>query len=278
MSAQDLPVELRRALSEVARTPRLLVASDYDGTIAPLVNNPDHARPHPESTTALRALAGLPSTTSALISGRALRDLATLSRLPSEVHLVGSHGSEFDAGFVHAIDGDAKALLKTIATKLSAIAAEYPGVAIELKPASVALHVRNASEEDADAALRQALSVANGWGAQVTEGKKVLEFAVIPTDKGQALDILRHQEGATAAVFFGDDVTDEKAFKRLHGPDVGVKVGDGETLAGYRIPDTESVGTALAFLLEERRTWLLGGHATPSNVSPCSPIRAPSPW
>ncbi|SLF38731.1 Putative trehalose phosphatase [Mycobacteroides abscessus subsp. abscessus] len=263
MSAQDLPVELRRALSEVARTPRLLVASDYDGTIAPLVNNPDHARPHPESTTALRALAGLPSTTSALISGRALRDLATLSRLPSEVHLVGSHGSEFDAGFVHAIDGDAKALLKTIATKLSAIAAEYPGVAIELKPASVALHVRNASEEDADAALRQALSVANGWGAQVTEGKKVLEFAVIPTDKGQALDILRHQEGATAAVFFGDDVTDEKAFKRLHGPDVGVKVGDGETLAGYRIPDTESVGTALAFLLEERRTWLLGGHATP---------------
>lgn len=55
MSAQDLPVELRRALSEVARTPRLLVASDYDGTIAPLVNDPDHARPHPESTTALRA-------------------------------------------------------------------------------------------------------------------------------------------------------------------------------------------------------------------------------
>ncbi len=53
----------------------------------------------------------------------------------------------------------------------------------------------------------------------------MLEFAVIQTDKGQALDILRHQQGASAAVFFGDDVTDEKAFRRLHGPDVGVKVG-----------------------------------------------------
>ena len=59
----------------------------------------------------------------------------------------------------------------------------------------------------------------------------MLEFAVIQTDKGQALDILRHQQGASAAVFLGDDVTDEKAFRRLHGPDVGIKVGPGETLA-----------------------------------------------
>ena len=58
---------------------------------------------------------------------------------------------------------------------------------------------------------------------------------MIQTDKGQALDILRHQQGASAAVFFGDDVTDEKAFRRLHGPDVGVKVGDGDTLADYRV-------------------------------------------
>ncbi|HKH53001.1 MAG TPA: trehalose-phosphatase, partial [Mycobacterium sp.] len=126
----DLPVELRRALGTVARVPRLLVACDYDGTMAPIVANPDDARPLAESAAALRELAALPSTAAALISGRALRDLATLSRMPAEVHLVGSHGSEFDTGFVHAIDDAAKALLGKIKDALSAIAAEYAGVAV----------------------------------------------------------------------------------------------------------------------------------------------------
>jgi trehalose 6-phosphate phosphatase len=259
----ELPLELKRALGTVARVPRLLVACDYDGTMAPIVNNPDDARPLTESAAALRELAALPSTTAALISGRALRDLATLSRMPAEVHLVGSHGSEFDTGFVHAIDDAAKALLGRIKDTLAAIAAEYPGVAIEIKPASIALHVRNADPADASEALKRARAASRSWNAQVTQGKSVLEFAVIQTDKGQALDILRHQEGASAAVFIGDDVTDEKAFRRLHGPDIGVKVGPGETLAGYRIDSPEEVAAVLTLLLERRRTWLLGGHSTP---------------
>ena len=243
--------------------PRLLVACDYDGTMAPIVANPDDARPLAESAAALRELAALPSTTAALISGRALRDLATLSRMPAEVHLVGSHGSEFDTGFVHAIDDAAKTLLGRIKDALSAIAAEFPGVAIEIKPASVALHVRNADPADAKEAQEKAHAVSQHWDAQITEGKAVLEFAVIQTDKGQALDILRHQEGASATIFIGDDVTDEKAFRRLHGPDIGIKVGDGETLAGYRIESPEEVAAVLECLLESRRTWLLGGHSTP---------------
>ena len=259
----DLSLELRRALGTVARVPRLLVACDYDGTMAPIVANPDDARPLDESAAALRELAALPSTGAALISGRALRDLATLSRMPAEVHLVGSHGSEFDTGFVHGIDGSAKALLRRIKDTLAAIAAEFPGVAIEIKPASIALHVRNADPVDADDALKKAMAAAQSWDAQITEGKAVLEFAVIQTDKGQALDILRHQQGASAAVFLGDDVTDEKAFLRLHGPDVGIKVGPGETLAAYRVDEPEDVAAALTCLLQARRTWLLGGYSTP---------------
>lgn len=263
MSASDLPPELRRALSGAAQVPRLLVATDYDGTLAPIVNDPEDARPIAESVTALRALAGLPSTTAALISGRSLRDLAALSRMPDEVHLVGSHGSEFDAGFVRAIDDSARNLLRKIKTALGAIAAEYPGTSLELKPASVALHVRNAAPADAEEALEQAMRAAKNWPAQITAGKAVLEFAVIPTDKGRALDILRHRESASAAVFFGDDITDEKVFRRLHGPDVGVKVGPGDSLATYRVDSPAEVAAALAFLLEERRTWLHGGHSTP---------------
>ncbi|MCX4093509.1 trehalose-phosphatase [Nocardia sp. alder85J] len=262
MSAQDLPQELRRALAAVARMPRLLVASDYDGTIAPIVSDPTKAYPHRESVSALRALAGLTGTTAAVISGRALRDLAALSRLPVEVQLIGSHGSEFDVGFVHAIDNDAKQLLREVQTALTRIAESNPGAAVETKPASVALHVRNAAPEVGRRALQQALQGPASWvGVQVTEGKAVIELAVVQTDKGAALDIIRHQEGASAAVFFGDDVTDEKAFARLSGPDVGIKVGEGASLAKYRVSSTEEVARALAFMLEERRTWLAGASA-----------------
>ena len=58
------------------------------------------------------------------------------------MHLVGSHGAEFDSGFSHDIDD---ALLDRITDELNAIAADRPGVTVEPKPASVALHVRNAS-------------------------------------------------------------------------------------------------------------------------------------
>lgn len=262
MSAQDLPQELRRALSTIARTPRLLVASDYDGTIAPIVDDPAEAYPHGESVRALRALASLSGTTAAVISGRALRDLAALSRLPVEVQLIGSHGSEFDVGFVHAIDNDAKQLLQELASGLEQIAGENPGAVVEIKPASVALHVRNAVPEIGRRALNQARQGPACWiGIQVTEGKEVLELSVIPTDKGVALDTIRHQEASSAAVFFGDDVTDEKAFRMLAGPDIGIKVGEGDSVAKYRVPSTEAVSRALAYLLEERRTWLAGSNA-----------------
>ncbi|MFC0447892.1 trehalose-phosphatase [Rhodococcus jostii] len=264
MSAHDLPIELRRALSRVARTPRLLVASDYDGTMAPIVSDPEKAFPHAESVRALRALASLAGTTAAVISGRALKDLAALSRLPAEVQLVGSHGSEFDIGFIHAIDADAKKLLVEITEELTRISTLHPGTSVEAKPASVALHVRNADAEEGPQALAAVRADAGQRvGVQVTEGKSVIELAVVATDKGHALDLIRHQDGATAAVFVGDDVTDEKAFARLQGPDLGVKVGPGESLAEFRVSSTEDVAAALAFLLDERRTWLSGAHAPP---------------
>ena len=97
---------LRSAVKNIARVPQLLVACDYDGTLAPIVEDPTTAAPLPEAVAAIRALAALPQTTVAVISGRALRDLAALSRLPSEVYLVGSHGSEFDVGFVEALPED----------------------------------------------------------------------------------------------------------------------------------------------------------------------------
>ena len=262
--AAALSVELRGALRRVAREPRLLVASDYDGTIAPIVLDPDQARPRPDSVRALRVLADLPETTTAVISGRALRDLATLSRLPAEVRLVGSHGSEFDIGFVHALSEHSRRLLDRVYDALVAVVANTPGVRLEAKPASVAVHLRQADPAVADRVLADVRSGPATWGGVwVTEGKAVIELAVIPTDKGDALESLRRQVGATAAVFLGDDVTDERVFNRLAGPDVGIHVGGGDTRAQFRVTDNEAVAAALAFLVEERRDWLYGESAVP---------------
>lgn len=244
-----LPVELQRALDTVCRVPRLLVTCDFDGTLAPIVSNPADARMLPDAATALTALAELPDTDVALISGRALGVLRSLSRMPASVHLVGSHGAEFDTGFAHDID---EALLTRIIAELNEIAADKPGVTVETKPASVALHVRNASPADGAAALEQARLASESWDAHATAGKAVLEFAVIQTDKGEAVDILRDQNSSTAVVFLGDDVTDEKAFARMRDGDIGVKVGPGDTAAGFRIGSPDDVAEALAYLLNAR--------------------------
>lgn len=244
-----LDARLQRALATAAATPRLLVTSDFDGTLAPIVNNPADARPLPEAAAALEELAGLPDTVAALISGRALSVLRELSGLSAGVQAVGSHGAEFDTGFAHDID---TALLAEMVETLNSIAAGRPGVTVETKPASVALHVRNASDADGAAALALATEAAGSWDAHTTAGKAVLEFAVIVTDKGEAIDILRNRCAATAVVFLGDDVTDEKAFRRMRGGDIGIKIGPGETLADFRVDSPADVAAVLRYLADAR--------------------------
>src|ERR1700716_3980692 len=161
-------MELRRALAQLARTPRLLVACDYDGTLAPLVPDPQRAVPLPETVTALRALAALPATTTAVISGRALRDLAVLSRLPAEVALVGSHGSGFDVGFVHGLTPAQKELHEKLRIELGALVDGRPGVSLEIKPASIAVHVRQASAEIAQEILSEVIDGPQRWPGVAT--------------------------------------------------------------------------------------------------------------
>ncbi|MGH3645978.1 MAG: trehalose-phosphatase [Micromonosporaceae bacterium] len=268
MTFADLTVpngtELHTAVTRLARTPQLLVACDYDGTISPIVEDPSAAEPLPETVAALRTLAALPQTKVAVISGRALRDLAALSRLPSEIHLVGSHGSEFDVGFVHKLGPELTELRDRLLASLGEITHGKDGIRLEVKPASIAVHTRTASRAVATEVVETVRGGPASWdGVVVTEGKEVIELAVVATHKGTALDALRTQLGASAVLYIGDDVTDENAFVHLHGPDLGVKIGDGETAAGHRLADPMEAARLLGVLLETRRRWLYGERAVP---------------
>ena len=251
-------------LQDLAHTPVLLVACDYDGTISPIVNDPAAAIPIPEAISALRALASLPDTHVAVISGRSLRDLALLSRLPSEIHLVGSHGSEFDPSFIDAMPAAASAVRERLYAAARKIVDRHPDLRIEYKTTGVTFHTRamdRRSAEKALAAVRHGPGRLDGVFAH--EGKEILELLVMPTDKGRALERLRHGTGATAAIYIGDDTTDEGAFSTLAGPDIGLKVGHGATKASHRLREPSDVARSLAQLAEERRRWVLGDRATP---------------
>ena len=257
-----LDADLRVALGRVARVPQLLIGCDYDGTLAPLVDDPAKAEPLTEAVAAVRSLASLPQTTVAVVSGRSLRDLATLSRLPSEIHLIGSHGSEFDLGFVHRLTPELVELQRRLLTELTGIASAHPGVRLEVKPAGVALHVRGADRPAGESALEAVRCGPATWpDIHVTHGKEVVELSVVATDKGAAVATLRGQTSASAVLYLGDDVTDENVFAQLHGPDVGIKIGPGATLAGHRLDEPVDAVRALGFVLDTRRHWLYGEHA-----------------
>jgi len=256
--------ELDRRLEAAARAGSLLVASDYDGTISPIVENPADAAPVRESLVALRALASLPHTNVAIISGRSLDELGRMTGAPDGLLLVGSHGSEFEPDFARSLPEEVRRLRDRVGRELAEIAARGAGLELEHKPASVALHYRRASREDAARAReRVEAGPARLDGVWVKHGKEVIELSVVVTSKGAALTTIRQRVGAGVVVFIGDDVTDEDAFVTLGGPDVGIKVGPGETAARLRIGDVEEVARTLARLAELRGAWARGAEATP---------------
>jgi trehalose-phosphatase len=254
-----IPIEraLDGALSRLADTDVLLVALDFDGTLSPHVDDPQAARPLPESASAIERLSGLDRTTVALVSGRAIDSLVVVSGVEEGVLLAGSHGGEYRMGpgspplaLSEAELGDVERLGEI----LREVASRHPGTAVESKPAGHALHLRNASDDVAlDAqhdVRRRVLGALPSVSAR--PGKDVEEFSVLAATKGDAIHRLRDHVGATAVFYAGDDRTDEDAFAVLGGDDVGVKVGPGETLAPFRVPSPTDVAALLVRLFEER--------------------------
>jgi trehalose 6-phosphate phosphatase len=245
--------DLSAALAELARVPILLVALDFDGVLAPIVQNPSTSAPLAGSAVAVRALAELPGTTVAMLSGRALGDLRAVSGFGPPVRLVGSHGGEFDDGAL-VLTEEQRSVKDELAAAVSRIVDDEPGARVEDKPAAVVVHVRGADPVVAERVLAAARAgPARLPGVEATEGKAVLELAVVQVSKGAAIDTLRERLGVDAVLFVGDDVTDETAFVRLRPGDVGIKVGDGDTAAGYRVATPQDVTDVLEELLAARR-------------------------
>jgi trehalose 6-phosphate phosphatase len=236
-----LPPELDEALVEFAGRRPLLVASDYDGVLARLRDEPSAAVPEPGVADALARLAAVPGVTVALVSGRGVADLRATSGFSGPFRWVGSHGEEFDG----PLSGELAERRDALAKRLGPLVEGVPGARLEVKPASVAVHVRQVQDRDAAAALLDDARTSVDSSLTLKPGKDVLEVAVTDADKGTALRRLVAELGAAGAMYLGDDITDEDGFRALAPGGLTVKIGEGVTDARYRVADTAG---ALALL------------------------------
>ena len=235
--------DLARALDELAARRPLLLASDYDGVLARLRDDPGAAVPEPGVADLLARLAAVPGVTVALVSGRGVADLQATSGLTGPFRWVGSHGAEFDG----PLTGELREVRDELVAALAPLVEAVPGARLEVKPAAVAVHVRTA-EPAAGRALLERAAAAAGPHHTPKPGKDVLELAVTDADKGSALLRLRDELGAAGTLYLGDDVTDEDGFRALAPDGVTVKVGEGDTAAAHRVPDLAGVRELLEHL------------------------------
>lgn len=210
-----------RALQAVMQL-RPILAFDFDGTLAPIVDNPDDARV-PERVT--RALAALGTSLSvAIITGRRVADVRP--RLGFEPqHVIGNHGAEDPLVAPPPSACDALDELRERIT-LRHHAIEAAGVEVEDKGLSLALHYRRAPDAGAALVCIEALLLGIEPALKRFGGKCVVNIvAAGVADKGDALVALVHRSGARSAVFFGDDVNDEAVFIRAEPQWLTVRVG-----------------------------------------------------
>jgi len=250
------PSALDAALETLAAAPRLIVALDFDGTLAPFADDPSEVGALPGSWAAVLTLHRAADTEVVLVSGRPLDSLAAVTHAPDGMALVGSHGVEWrvDGHDEATLSDDEQARVARIGAALDAVGERFPGVVIEHKPAGHGVHTRRVGADVAAEANAAASAAAHEADPDVLErgGKDILEFAVRHVTKGDAIARLRDLHGADAVFFAGDDVTDEDAFRVLGAGDVGVKVGEGETLAAHRVADPAALTDVLKQLARLR--------------------------
>jgi len=197
-----------------------LVALDYDGTIAPIVLRPEDAVPAPGAVDAVRRLAGRVGTV-AVVTGRPAQQLLDLSGLGAvdgldRLVVCGHYGLERWDGADRQLRepppdprvAEARELLARLVTLCP------PGVTIEDKRHSLAVHTREAANPQAALAeVRPAVDeLALETDLELVPGRLVLELRPPGTDKGQTLAQLIAERDPSAVVFIGDDLGDGPAF------------------------------------------------------------------
>lgn len=250
-------MDTRQTLDQLVRlrqdAGRLLLALDFDGTLAPIVPRPEDATILPAALAVLERLSQRDDTLVALVSGRGLEDLR--GRVPLEsLYLAGNHGFEIEGPDMRHRLPEAEALrpeLARVAKELRERLADLAGAQIEDKGVTLSVHYRGvASPEDGEWVREAVARAVSGIDSlRLTYGKRVVEVRpALDWHKGRAIEFLLDAllpSGSSAVAFVGDDVTDEDGFRvvRARGG-VSILVSDEtdrETAASGRVQSPEAL-------------------------------------
>jgi len=218
---------------------RPLFFLDYDGTLAPIVDDPDAAVPHPAVPDLLRELDDrFPLW---IVTGRDLRALSSF--LDQPLNAIGLHGAQQGV-----VGGEVERLMPDDAAealrRLRRSVPSVDGMHIEEKDQAFAVHYREVHDE---AETRERLS---SWLDAMPEmldaiwGKKVVELRPDGLTKGTAVHRIAAAHPECTPVYLGDDTTDEDAFAALQEMErdaVTVRIGNEETRADYRLAGPDEV-------------------------------------
>lgn len=223
---------------------------DFDGTLAEIVERPDAVTVDPTLPGILTRLQERLGGALAIISGRPIAFLD--QRLtPHEFDIAGLHGIEHRiGGKLSPCDPGEHPQLREMVARLNEAVAPKPGVLVEDKGCSVAIHWRLAPQEKEFAlATAHAAVEALGGEYRVQHGKAVAEILPSAAGKGKVIERFMQQapyEGRRP-IFVGDDLTDENGFKTVNAQGgLSVRIGSGETIAKTRLATPADLRHALA--------------------------------
>lgn len=256
---RDLDSEWRALKRRLAEARGVWVGVDFDGTLVPIAASPGIPRLDARRRRILEGIAASPRARVAIVSGRALADLAGRTRVRGAV-LIGNHGFESRLPGRPAERAYRPAHRRSVAAaarEARAALRDIPGLRWEDKGPVVAVHVRRAppAAKPRVAGILAAAAADRRPGIVVRRGKEVFELRpALPVDKGRALRDVRRRLGGTRGEmiwYFGDDATDEDAFRTLPRRAVTVHVGapSDRSRARFCVPSPGGVRRALAGIL-----------------------------
>jgi trehalose-phosphatase len=243
-----------------------LMFLDYDGTLSPIVSDPDAAALVEGAAEALELVGAVCPV--AILSGRDLADIRARVGIPG-IWYAGSHGFELTGpeGTYHCNEAAAASvpLFEQAAAELTSALATIAGVRIEHKRFAVAVHYREVAPEHVDAIVALVHHIGHRDGLRVTSGRMLVELRPdIDWDKGTTLAWIRDRidpAGALLPIYIGDDLTDEDAFDAVHFDGIGIVVGhdedgDRKSAAHFSLQSPEQVRE----FLQRGSKWLAYRH------------------
>jgi len=263
-----------KQIEEQLRTrPRVLLACDFDGTVAPIAARPDEAHLPEEMRTLLRQLATYGGLTLAMVSGRALHDVRQRVGLEG-IFYCGNHGLEIEGPDLTWSSADAQAHRTELADALMVLrrqSSDIEGVIIEDKGLTGTVHWRLVPDDCRDR-LREMVGAAvqSHSGLRLAYGKAVWEIRPrVAWNKGAAVRHLLKRVALSTAdtICLGDDDTDESAHRAL--PDgVTLRVGAcATTAARFRLNDVKDTAAFLFCVLGARLSARHTGTLPPSSFT-----------